>query len=192
MHIADPKLARLFERERTRRLLLMFAGGPRSVSDVAAAAGEPVGKVFYHVSAFLSSGLLKVARAEKRRGKPVKFYVTVAPSFVVPAELIDRSCTDSLAEELRNALEHNFQRSATEGVMFFADEDGNPQLRVCPPSDRRQRVSAAEFWQIVRLRDEDAQSLARELGDLLRRYEADAGEGREYLIHAAVAERPRA
>ena len=170
-------------------MLLQFAGEPRSISDVAAALEEPVGKVFYHVRNFMDRGLLRIARAEARQGKPVKYYQTCAPSFFLPSELIDPPFTSGLAEELRHALEHSFYRSDLEGVALSADARGEVQIELRPRSGMENAVSAAEFWQVLRLTDGRARSLARELRELLRRYEHAPEGGEEFLVHAAFAKR---
>ena len=187
--VTDPAAARVFARERTRRFLLAFGGAPRSVSEAAAALGASVPQLFYHVVKFLRLGLIEVEREERRHGKPIKFYVTTAARFLVPAELIGRSCTEGLAQELRDLLEDNFERAGAEGVLFFADEEGRPALQMSTPRRARPGLSVAEWWQVLRLSDEDATSLARDMADLLARYEKMSRPGREYLVHAAIARR---
>ncbi len=50
------------------------------------------------------------------------------------------------------------------------------------------RSRPRSLWLQLRLGDDDAASLAGELKDLLRRYEARSREGgRRYIVHAAVA-----
>jgi hypothetical protein len=188
MRIGEPRLARALTRELTRRILMCFAGAARSVSDVASTVDEPVGKVFYHVRRLVDLGLLRVARAERRQGKPVKYYQSVAETFFLPAELIEKPFTRRLVEELHSSLEHNFYRSELEGVIISTDQSGAVQIELRPKPERQASPSAAELWYVLRLSDASASALAAELRELLEQYESRS-EGREFLVHAAFARR---
>ncbi len=178
----------MFTAERTLRILLMFVPEARSVSQVAIALGEPVAKIFYHVTRFIRQRLIVVEREEKRQGKPVKFYRAVAQSFLLPEALIDRPCTQGLSEELRRALHAAMAEKDIEGVMFSADEDGGINMSLSPASPR-QAVPSVEIWYTLRLPDETASALADELSALLARYERLSGRGKEFLVHAALTRR---
>ena len=179
----------MLTKDRTRRILLQFAAEARSVSDVANALREPLGKVFYHVRNFQELGLVAVAREEARQGKPIKYYRTVAESFFLPSELIGRPFTSGLAEELRYALEHRFYRADLEGVALSADAAGGVQVELLPRTALQGRVAAAELWQVLHLSDQAARALARDLRALFGRYEQASGDGEEFLLHAAFAKR---
>lgn len=169
----------------------MFAPRPRSVSQVAEALSEPIAKIFYHVTRFLRQGLLVVEREERRAGKPVKYYRTAAPSFLVPQELIDRPCTQGLTEELRQALDAAMAEREIAGVLFSADQDGGINMALAPASPGGP-VPSVEIWYTIRLPDEAAAALADELAALLARYERLSGSGKEFLVHAALTlRRPR-
>ncbi len=166
----------------------MFGPRPRSVSEAAGALDEPVAKIFYHVANFVRQGLLVVAHEERRQGKPVKYYRTVAQSFLLPETLIDRPCTQGLSEELRRVLDATLAETEIEGVLFSADEDGGINMSLYPRSATKP-VPALEMWHMMKLSNEAAAALAGELAELLARYERLSGEGREFLVHAVLAPR---
>ncbi len=187
----EPKLVRVLTQHRPRRILLQFAPRPRSISQVAAATGEPIEKVFYYVRSFIELGLVFVVHEERRQGKPIKFYQTVAARFFLPAEVIEKPLTASLAEELLSSLEHNLHRGDLQGVAVFSDEDGGVQIKLLPRPKPVRKASAAELWQVVRLTDAAASALAEDLRALFKKYDGGAGEGDEFLLHAAFSRKLR-
>lgn len=182
--VSDARAARVLVSESKRRLLLLFSK-PRSVSEVAALAEEPIGKVHYHVLEFVRLGLLALESETKRAGRPIKRYRTVADSFFVPAELIPVPETQDLLAELREALEETKAKADLRAVTIRADEKGNPLLEASAPTARN--VAAFESWQILQLSEAEAMRLAQELRDLLRTYEDASSSGGTFIVHAALA-----
>lgn len=184
--VADAATARVFTDSPKRRLLLAFVERPLSVAQAARSAGEPLGKVHYHVTDLCRRGLLQVAREEKRKGRAVKYYQAVRPGFFVPAEFLFRSPGAGLAAELRARLEEEALKLEDEGLLFTT-EQGRP--RICRITDGQKRPFG-EFWHICNLTNADAQALGEELDALFRRYRGRGGDkGRPYLVHAAFAPR---
>ncbi|MDQ4088246.1 MAG: helix-turn-helix domain-containing protein, partial [Pseudomonadota bacterium] len=103
--VADAATARVFADSSKRRLLLGFVDQPLSVSEAARGAGQPLGKVHYHVIDLCRRGLLRVVSEQKRKGRAIKYYQAVRPSFFVPIEFVERSPGAGLAAELRARLD---------------------------------------------------------------------------------------
>lgn len=185
MRSAD--VARVLMSERSRRLLLLFATGPRSIAQVATISGAPIGKVHYHVRRFLDLKLLSIAFEQKRAGRAIKFYTAVAREFRIPAEFIPTPHLEDLSGELREALEESRAVADVEEVVIEAGEDGQPLIRSGRPAARN--VAAFESWQILRLPEDVAMALAEDLRAVLSRYEARSGAGNEFLVYSAIAPR---
>jgi hypothetical protein len=182
-----PGVARIFMDSARRHLLLSFVTRTRTVGEVAAADGLSIGSAHYLVADFVRQGLLRVEREEKRAGRPIKHYRAVASSFFLPLEFVSGSPGGGLGAEMRGRLDEELALSEDEGLLFYVDDDG--RARVSWFGDRKRRRPVAEFWQILKLKDADALSLIADLQSLLERYQQRSGEGRTFLIHAAVAPR---
>lgn len=189
MIIDDPRHAGIFTSSRKRRLLLSFVKEARSVSQAASAAAEPLPRVHFHVTDLHKRGFLFVEREEKRAGKPVRYYRASAKQFVLPSRLLSGSPGAGLAAELRACLDGALLASEDHHLILYTDPQGDP--RVSWFSDPIPTLRAAEYWQILRLSDEKALDLSRELQALLLKYQQFDGGSTEYLIHAAVAPRGR-
>lgn len=178
--------AQVFEDSRRRRLVLSFVGRARSLSEAAAENDAPLGWVHYHARRWLDLGLLKVVGEQARQGRPIKTYTAAAEAFFVADEHLRQSATAGLARELDAALLKVGRDENGAGVLFSVS-DGRPTMtRVGGPPRR----TAAQFWLIFPLNDEEAVELGREMEALLRRFGGRAPQGRRpYLLHAALAPR---
>ena len=183
--ISTRRAAAAFSDPLRHRLILMFAGGERSVSEIAEMTGVELKRLHYHVNALRNLGLITVARRQRRAGRAIKFYRAVADAFFVPAALAPAPVHAGLDAELRDALEHVRDR-ASEGTLFYAAEDGTPRMRlVRGPSTG---VVHAERWQRLRLSRADAARCIAEMEGLLKAFAPDKGTaGESYLFHFAIA-----
>lgn len=79
--------------------LAPFAAHPETVSGAARRLGLPLGRVHYWVHKAEGLGLLRVTHQQQRAGRPIRFYLTAARAFFVPAHLLDieRRVTQELA-----------------------------------------------------------------------------------------------
>lgn len=187
LRISDRNLARVFWDPSKRRLLLSLIDEAKSVSELAQEVQWSVGHVHYHVVDLARRKLLKVEREIRRGGRPIKYYRAVASRFLVPLELTEAAPGESLAAELRRSLLNELLSSDEPAVLFYA-EDGAPRASTFGVKGKAGK--AAEFWHVVRLKEEAVKAFAGELDALMQRYEAISGEGRPYLLHAAFAPRP--
>lgn len=186
--IRDPAQARFFADDRRLRVLMMFAPAPRSIGEVAEALGTTIGRLFYSVDRLLGAKLLRVTEERKRAGKPVKLYQAVAAEFLVPDDLLPRPYTHGLSDELREALDRCLANRDLEGILFAAEPSGGITMRVAGPAEHSKTV-ADESWLTLTLPDDAALAMARELRELMARYKTFEGEGREYIVHTAIAPR---
>jgi DNA-binding transcriptional ArsR family regulator len=80
------------------RLLLEFSRGPASPADLARRLEQPLNRVSYHTNVLVRHGYLELARTERRRGAPTRFYrATVTPD-------IEDAPWETLPEAVRRAL----------------------------------------------------------------------------------------
>jgi hypothetical protein len=186
--VASAAAARIFADSLKRRLLLGFVERPRSITEAARSSGEAIGKIHYHVTDLHRRGLLRIVREERRKGRAVKYYQAVRPSFFVPAELAERSPGAGLAAELRARLdEETLKREGEEGLLFTT-EQGRPLM--IPIADRGRDRGFGEFWHILSLTRADAETLSKDIDALFRRYQAlSSAKGKPYLAHAAFVPR---
>jgi DNA-binding transcriptional ArsR family regulator len=186
LEITDPALVRVFADSPKRRLLLSFVDRSRSVSEMARELQQPLARVHYHVTDLARLGLLKVERIEPRHGRPVKYYRAVSSRFLVPLDVLEEPPGEGLAVELRLRLREELLQSGNSAVLFHT-ENGRP--RVCTVDGEGKSRNAAEFWQVVRFKDETIRAFAAELSELMSKYAAQSGEGHPYLLHGAFAPR---
>jgi hypothetical protein len=178
----------VFEDSRRRRALLSFVGRTRALGEAAAQDGLALSWLHYHASRWVELGLLKVVGEHPRWGRPVKLYAAAAEAFFVADEHLHRSEWAGLARELDEALRKARGDNEGSGVMFSV-ADGRPSMaRVGGPSKR----PSAQMWLIMELDDAEAADLAAEMDALFRRYGRSQAKGRRpYMLHAALAPRPR-
>lgn len=157
------------------------------MSEAAATLKMPLNRLAYHVGALLRLGLVRIAREQKRAGRPIRFYRAAAGSFLVPAAAAGRRTGTGLAEEMRAAIGRAEQLAGAHDLLLALDADGRPILS---RHGAETTADACEYWRMLHLGRSEAQTLAAELGALLRKYEGAPGKGkRAYLAHAALAPR---
>lgn len=187
MRIESADRAAVFTDPKRRRILTIFMGRERSLSEAAAALAMPMNRLAHHVGSLLRLGLLLVTRERKRAGRPIRYYRAAAEAFVVPAALMARPPGDALAAELRKALAEAETLSGASDMMLSLDDQGRPLMS---RSGGETETDACEYWRLLPLGRAEARALAGELRALLRKYERPAGKGAAtYLAHVAMAPR---
>ncbi len=187
LRIDAPDCAAAFVDPKRRRILTAFMGRERSLSEAAALLEMPLNRLAYHVGTLHRLGLLRVARAQKRAGRPIRFYRAVADRFLVPAAAMGRRPGAGLAAEMRMALDRAEQLAGASDMLLAIGADGRPTMT---RSGAETATDACEYWRALILSRSEARALAAELGALLRKYQGPPGKGkRPYLVHAALAPR---
>jgi len=162
---------------------LSLAGGEHTASELAARTGSSLSLIDYHLRKFTGLGLVRMTRAIRRAGRPVKSYRATADAFFVPAELNPGLAARAAANRLKLGLEKSRSRSVR-GVLFTT-EAGRPRMQIVEHEERRARTT--ELWLEVGMTASDAEALASELRTLFRRYETRGGGRHRYIVHAAIA-----
>lgn len=194
--IEDPAQAAVFDDPLRARLLLACGRTERSLSELRRETGQPLSKLHYHAGRLIASGLLVVSRTEPRAGRAVRFYRAVAEAFLVSQAAIKSPTSALWSRELRESLADAANRREL-WVLYATDEQRRFRVVLTDRDGRPPRpggpVRAREYWKILRLNPDQRLALARDIEELLRRYEAPepAGQGEPYLLHAAFAPRRR-
>ena len=171
--------------------LAPFAIHPETVSGAARRLGLPLGRVHYWVQKAEGLGLLRVTHQQRRAGRPIRFYLTAARAFLVPAHLLDieRRVTQELAA-------YRVYLAAVERVQ--PDLLGHGPLTVRFDEQGASLDFGEQGWSgealhiragSLRLPPEEARLFREELSALFARYYAkhsEALEARRYLVHLGV------
>ena len=181
--IATSAAAAVFASMRQRRILLTLIDREQSLSDLMAATGLPLNLLHYHVRKMIRLGLVEITAQRKRAGAPITLYRARAKVFFVPAALSPALPGAEMSAKLHATLERSLA-GTVKGTAYFHDGGGPRMVPVY--HEARGRMTGA-YWVELRLADSDAQRLATELGDILKRFRKRAGKGPRYLIHTAMA-----
>lgn len=187
---------------RALRHLAPFLGRELTIGQAATESGEKPNTTLARVRRYLALGLLEVAGAVKRNGRPMKLYRTVADVFFVPFEATrSDSLEAALAERdsywevllRRNVVKSRLESFGNWGTRIYRDERGRLQVQtaVTPDANATTLHPAApavfSAWRdAVMLDFEDAKALQRELFELLTRYQRLSGSQR-YVLRLAMA-----
>lgn len=214
MRSADSDRAWLVVRDRRRagiltdpvwlKFLEPFIGRERSVTAAAAELGVGPNSLLYRVGVLVSARLLRVARVQRRAGRPIKHYRSTADGFFIPRELhlaadlteqfkvSDGPFNDLLADAVVRALTSG---AATFGTRIYRDHSGALNRNAAPDPDTDwdpldpSGPAALSHWSEVRLDFPEAKRFQRELLELLGRYRGRRG-GQRYLVRLGLAPVP--
>lgn len=185
--VRDPAVGAVFARTRLRRIVMLFASGPLSLSEAAARGNVDLKRLHHHVGKLTRLGLLEVCEVRARAGRPIKVYRATSDSFFVPEELFPRPFGDELSDELRDCLAAHSTKSSR-GLLLTVGPNGEPIGRVV--KSKTQPDEAFELWRVLRLSREDVARLRSEMDAVLRRFPSKPkGRSNVFLVHAAAARR---
>lgn len=85
--VSEPEQARLLSDPQSFRFFEPFIARERSVKVAAEEVGCTLDVMLYRVKTLLAAGLLRVARLEKRAGRPIKHYRSVHDAYFIPFEV---------------------------------------------------------------------------------------------------------
>jgi hypothetical protein len=199
--VADPDQARLLSDLASFRYFEPFIALERTVSEAAAEASCGVDTMLYRVRTFLKAGLLKVARVQKRAGRPIKHYRSIADAFFVPFSVTPYA---TLEERLASQMEPG-QRRLVASIAAVLRETGLDGRRIyrgstgtvwneaaadieTPITPEDPNLPAAlQYGTELYLGFDEAKALQRHLHELFLHYrEREAGEGQKYLFQVAL------
>ncbi len=184
MIVRDETAAAAFANAPTRAMIFELMKGERSLSQLRDALGVSLSLLHYHVGRLQRLGLVTVSAVNRRSGRPIKIYRSVASEYRVPGLVARRTAGAGLKDELNEALERAELRYPTE-TAYFLDGQGMPRMR------RSQNAAGSTMhqrWCRLRLSARAAAELTQEVSDLLAKYErADAPRGQAHICHFALA-----
>lgn len=189
--LLDPKHA---------RFIAPFLGRERLVGEVAKEIDAPVSTTYRQVTRYRAAGILKVTREQRRSGRALKYYRTVADAFFVPNRLRRTPqdvWQDSFERAAKRGLEHVYgEHLADWGELVFRNEAGIFTVNLAKSPE--QPVTSLEpdapamlttAHDAVYLDFADAKRLQRDLNALLETYAAKRGAQR-YLLRLSLVPLP--
>lgn len=195
--VDDAQQARLLSDADSLAFLTPFLGREASMSQAARELGRPLDTVRYRVRRFCEAGLLQVTREERRPGRPIRYYRTVADGFVVPFELtpyaeIEERARDALRasdEVYVRALARAARSQGLDARRIYRDREGT--VRQETATDVVPFPSAHPPTEVLSMEVRLEAARARELLDRLYRLAAELeGEdpaGDRYLFSFRLA-----
>lgn len=192
--VEDPEQARLLSDPLFQAAFRPFLAREASASAAAAELGLDLNAMLYRIRVLRAAGLLRVAREEKRHGRPIKLYRSVHDAYFIPyyatpfADLEERLWQQQLPEarERVRVQARRLREGGIHGQRFFRDERGETWLQSAAAGGARldwldpTRAPAIDYWTDLALTDAEGRELQATLYGVLQRY-APAS------MHGAVA-----
>jgi hypothetical protein len=183
--IEDDRAAQALADHRRREILMLFAPGPRTLGEAAAASGKELRRLHHHVGRLCAAGLVEVVGERRRAGRPMKLYRAASDSFFVRDELLARPFMQSLADELaQSMLGHGF--SSGRGILYTIEANGDGKAERI--DEEEEPGKAISLFFLSHIRPADLPALKEELRAVVERFEKpDLPNSRPYIVHAAAA-----
>lgn len=145
--VRDERQAALLSDPRARVFLGPFLGSECSVKVASQQLGRTIETTYYRVRTFLEAGLLRIARTEKRAGRPIHFYTTTAPVYFVPFgatpyAILEENIQTQLGSRLPSIIEglaNALRSEAGYGQYVYRGDDGDVWYTNDPPSGSSSR-----------------------------------------------------
>ncbi len=178
LEIIHPDVALFLADVSKSRHIRPFFAKECTLSQAAKELDLPLGTMRYWVSKMEELGLLKLSRTEKRKGSPIKYYRTVADTFVVPLEVFPLT---SIEELLRLKEELWLQRIRTALANAALNHEGGWQAHfhlegsvvfytMKPKQGELEDAGIFYLLTPLRLTPQQAKTMRSELRDLQTRY----------------------
>ena len=194
---------------RTAALIGPFIAKDNTIKRAAARLEISPLRMFRAVKKMEGLGLLRVAKIESRRGRPVKHYRASSDAYFVPYrvtgadsledflmaqdEYLRRVFVRSFAEYLNSVLG---EQGSDPGRIIYRDEYGNIATHSVgglddPRGTTRPILEGKDYtgwsnYSVLRLDLERSRALKSELVELFEKYRAHSGE-REYIVRLGMA-----
>ena len=186
----DARVAAAFASPRSRAILFALMQSEQSLQGLSKRIGSSLSLLHYHVDKLQKLGLVRTVRQDRRAGRPIKFYSTIARSFLVTGDAEVGSSAAGLQAEMAVALERGGEEFAT-STLYSVDDDGTPRMLRLPVKSNQ--GAGGEWWWRLNLTRSEADRLSRELRDLIASYTGRQGKkSGKYLCHIAIARPPNA
>jgi hypothetical protein len=179
--------ARLLTDPASVRYFKPFLGAEKSQTEAARELDCELAALHYRVKQLLEAGLLEVARLEKRAGRPIKRYRSVAPEIFVPFALtpyadLEESLADQIApvwKGMISGLATTYWQAGSYGRKIYRDEKGVVWTSPATTAGNltEQGALGAFYTDIgVPLSDEDRAYFVERLSELYREVYARAAQ----------------
>lgn len=197
--VTSAEAARLLLEPKHARFLAPFLGRERLVAEVAREISAPLSTTYRLVTRYCQAGILRVTREQKRGGRALKFYRTVADAFFVPNRFRagPQIWPDEFERAARRGIEHVHGAHLSDwGELIFRNADGiySTSLAKAPgvpvTSDEPDAPAIlTTAHDAVYLDFADAKRLQRDLRTLLEVYAVKGGAQR-YLLRLSLVPLP--
>lgn len=193
------------------RFFYPFLGREKTVSQAAAEVGCKLNAMHYRTKTFHEAGLLRIMREEKRSGRPIKVYRSVADAFFVPFQFTSHATQqeswlahiEPVARRIARSMAEQYLTRERAGQCIFRDDRDSlvslggqelPESEIVFHPDAAYRPLGTDRFGNIFLTEDEAQGLKRELVELFSRYlklwHSDAQVRREHLFLYAFAPAP--
>jgi hypothetical protein len=193
--VTDAVKARLLSDPAALHYLKPFLGREQTVSAAAREMGCSLATMLYRVRTFLGAGLLAVIREQKRAGRPIKYYRTVADGFFIPFALTPYTDLEALLSSVDSERQQIFVRTVAqllreagiEGRRIYRKGDeihseAAPSLEGGLDFQHPSLRHGLDVSSELTLTRESAAALNQELRALLERYKGQVSDGNPYLL----------
>jgi predicted transcriptional regulator len=178
--------------------LRLFMEHEVTVSQVSRELGLDFNRAYSFVKRLLRLKLIKISRLEKRNGRPIRHYRSVADHFFVPFTLLSlEHALQAMSFELQQTMLRNIAKTELQGLDRNAglqatmDASGVMHCTLMkgpdePMPEWTELQSASILcWQPLTLDFVAAKNLQKELDEVLSRYSDQTGS-QKYLLHVGL------
>ncbi|MGL5930178.1 MAG: hypothetical protein ACRCY8_14695 [Dermatophilaceae bacterium] len=182
--VTEPKAIRCLVDAEHLMYLGAFLGKEQSVANAARELGVPFARAYVRVRTLERVGLLRKHRLQRRKGRPITTYVATAEEFDIPLPVLFGTREVGAVE---NRWHDRFVRSLEQQALRHLTQNPNGSLRIAERAGRLgtelvdadgQAVSFDDpavapvswGWTPLRLLEDDARELRREIDLLRERY----------------------
>lgn len=192
--VDSPPAVDLLLNLKATRMLAPFLHTEHTLSSAASTVAVAPSTMAYWIPRFVRNGLLVRTRVEQRGGAPMPWYRAQAPTFFIPIGAVPERVRFAFLERGRSrvielfddALDDLMASGPLAGVTVRGSGPRGVDIEFAPPPIGSGHDPWTEFWGVLQLAPEDAESFAREIGDLVRTYRDREGRGVEVVVHAGV------
>jgi transposase len=199
--VTDPAMVEVLVAPKTARFFLAFLAREVSANEVAKELEVSVSRLLYWIRRAEACGLLRVSRTERRAGRPVRYYRSVADVIFLPADATDET---DLVQVLRlwsdpwqalfvESVVRALRRVKLTGLRFSRSAGGRIDIKYASGPQENADLTPADMPAIwggwytdLWLDPQDAKAFQLELRDLQQKYLAKRGRAR-YIMRLALA-----
>lgn len=202
--VTKKEVATLLTRNAALKYFTPFMQSEHSLSSAAKALGIQKTAMYYHLKKFLSMGILRCVRQEKRAGRASKIYKASSERYFIPFQLTGAETVEKLAlasdYDLLKVFTHSWIKTSSRyyaqwGIWVFKNVAGQIGTAISKEEPNIQNFFERDLdpespaivaaWMLPSLSFENAKRLQKDLIELYQRYyrESEVTSEQQYLIH---------